>query len=225
MRATPAVRQLGEGARRRPRRAARAPGRAVGSRKSTSARRRAASGDTRIPIRGIRRAIVEQVSRAHREIPAVTFVEECDFTDVDVALLVPLAIHASARALGEHPELNARFEGESIVLHDRVDVGIAVQTDGGPRRPGRARLRASLRRGDRRRGAAARRRRARGQPRRRGAPRLDVHRDERGQARRAARDAADQLPGGRDPRPPPHRRAAGRLGTARSSSAAWATSR
>ena len=90
-----------------------------------------ASGDTRIPIRGIRRAIVEQVSRAHREIPAVTFVEECDFTDVDVALLVPLAIRASAGALREHPALNARFEGESIVLHERVDVGIAVQTDGG----------------------------------------------------------------------------------------------
>ena len=38
----------------------------------------------RIPVRGIRRAIVEQVSRAHREIPAVTFVEECDFTGLDV---------------------------------------------------------------------------------------------------------------------------------------------
>ncbi|HEY6076669.1 MAG TPA: dihydrolipoamide acetyltransferase family protein, partial [Gaiella sp.] len=92
----------------------------------------AGSGDgRRVPIRGIRRAIVEQVTRAHREIPAVTFVEECDFTDVDVSLLVPLAIHASARALVEHPELNARLEGDDIVLYDRVDVGIAVQTDAG----------------------------------------------------------------------------------------------
>jgi pyruvate/2-oxoglutarate dehydrogenase complex dihydrolipoamide acyltransferase (E2) component len=90
-----------------------------------------ASDGRRVPIRGIRRAIVEQVSRAHREIPAVTFVDECDFTDVDVALLVPLAIHASAHALRDHPELNARLEGEEIVLLDRVDVGIAVQTDGG----------------------------------------------------------------------------------------------
>ena len=31
----------------------------------------------RVPVRGIRRAIVEQVERTHREIPAVTFVEEC----------------------------------------------------------------------------------------------------------------------------------------------------
>ena len=55
-----------------------------------------AADGRRIPIRGIRRAIVEQVTRAHSEIPAVTFVEECDFTEIDVAQLVPFAIHASA---------------------------------------------------------------------------------------------------------------------------------
>ena len=44
---------------------------------------------------------------------------------------MPLAIHASARALVERPELNARLERDDIVLHDRVDVGIAVQTDAG----------------------------------------------------------------------------------------------
>ncbi len=89
------------------------------------------SDGRRVPIRGIRRAIVEQVSRAHHEIPAVTFVEECDFTDVDVARLVPLAIHASAGALRQRPELNARLDGEQIVFHERVDVGVAVQTDEG----------------------------------------------------------------------------------------------
>jgi pyruvate/2-oxoglutarate dehydrogenase complex dihydrolipoamide acyltransferase (E2) component len=94
--------------------------------------RAAAPGDARrVPIRGIRRAIVEQVTRAHREIPAVTFVEECDFGGVDLAQLVPRAIHVSARALARHPELNARLEGEEIVLYDRVDVGVAVQTDDG----------------------------------------------------------------------------------------------
>jgi pyruvate/2-oxoglutarate dehydrogenase complex dihydrolipoamide acyltransferase (E2) component len=130
VRATPAVRQLGKelgvelvGLH----------GTGPGGRIQESDVRAAAgtSDGRRVPIRGIRRAIVEQVSRAHREIPAVTFVEECDFTDVDVSLLVPLAIHASARALVAHPELNARLERDDIVLYDRVDVGIAVQTDGG----------------------------------------------------------------------------------------------
>jgi pyruvate/2-oxoglutarate dehydrogenase complex dihydrolipoamide acyltransferase (E2) component len=90
-----------------------------------------AGGGTRVPFRGIRRAIVEHVSRAHREIPAVTFVEECDFSEVDVARLLPLAIHASARALADHPELNARVAGDALVLFDRVDIGVAVQTDAG----------------------------------------------------------------------------------------------
>src|SRR5262245_57601175 len=47
---------------------------------------------TRVPVRGIRRAIVEQVERTHREIPAVTFVEECDFTGVDLGVLVATAL-------------------------------------------------------------------------------------------------------------------------------------
>ena len=95
---------------------------------------RAATGQSagkRVPVRGIRRAIVEQVTRAHREVPAVTFVEECDFTGVDLSRLVPLAINASAAALGVFPELNARLERDEIVLLDRVDVGVAVQTDAG----------------------------------------------------------------------------------------------
>ncbi len=95
---------------------------------------RAAAGSSdgrRVPIRGIRRAIVEQVSRAHREIPSVTFVEECDFTEVHLSLLVPLTLHATARALVEHPGLNARVERDDIVLYDRIDIGIAVQTDAG----------------------------------------------------------------------------------------------
>ena len=85
----------------------------------------------RIPVRGIRRAIVEQVERTHREIPAVTFVEECDFTGVDLDLLVATALQAVASSLGEFPELNARIDGDEIVLLDRYDLGVAVDTEAG----------------------------------------------------------------------------------------------
>jgi pyruvate dehydrogenase E2 component (dihydrolipoyllysine-residue acetyltransferase) len=61
----------------------------------------------------------------------VTFVEECDFTGVDLSRLVAHAIHAAAGSLGSYPELNARLEGDEIVLLDRIDVGVAVQTDDG----------------------------------------------------------------------------------------------
>ena len=85
----------------------------------------------RIPVRGVRRAIVEQVTRAHREVPAVTFVEECDFGNIELALLVAHSIHASAAAIAEYPEVNARLVGDEIVIFERVDVGVAVQTDDG----------------------------------------------------------------------------------------------
>jgi pyruvate dehydrogenase E2 component (dihydrolipoamide acetyltransferase) len=82
-------------------------------------------------VRGVRRQIVEHLTRAHREIPAVTFVEECDFADVDLKLLLPTVLKAAAASLKEFPELNARLEGDEIVYLDRYDLGIAVQTEQG----------------------------------------------------------------------------------------------
>jgi pyruvate/2-oxoglutarate dehydrogenase complex dihydrolipoamide acyltransferase (E2) component len=85
----------------------------------------------RVPVRGIRRAIVEQVERTHREIPAVTFVEECDFTGVNRGILVATALKAAAASLPDFAELNARIEGDEIVLLDRYDLGVAVDTEAG----------------------------------------------------------------------------------------------
>ena len=109
-------------------------GRGPGGRVTEDDVRAAAAGPAegrRVPLRGVRRRIVEHLATAHREIPAVTFVEECDFTDVDLARLVPLTLRASALALKEFPELNARLEGDQIVYLDRYDLGLAVQTDQG----------------------------------------------------------------------------------------------
>ena len=82
-------------------------------------------------LRGVRRRIAEHLAAAHREIPAVTYVEECDFTGLDLDLLVPTVLQATAQALREFPELNARLEGDEIVYLDRYDLGFAVQTDQG----------------------------------------------------------------------------------------------
>jgi pyruvate dehydrogenase E2 component (dihydrolipoamide acetyltransferase) len=96
--------------------------------------RRAADGGApaegrREPLRGVRRLIVEHMTRAHREVPSVTWVEECDFGRVSLDLLVPTVLKACALSLREFPELNARLEGDEIVYLDRYDLGVAVQTD------------------------------------------------------------------------------------------------
>jgi pyruvate dehydrogenase E2 component (dihydrolipoamide acetyltransferase) len=85
----------------------------------------------REPLRGVRRLIVEHMMRAHREVPAVTWVEECDFSAVDLRRLVPTVLKAAAEALQEFPELNARLDGDEILYLDRYDIGLAVQTEQG----------------------------------------------------------------------------------------------
>jgi pyruvate dehydrogenase E2 component (dihydrolipoamide acetyltransferase) len=98
---------------------------------------RAAAGEgsaeegRREPLRGIRRVIAEHMARAHREVPPVTWVEECDFEGVPLERLLATVVGAVGKALPEFPELNARFDGDAIVYLDRYDVGVAVQTEQG----------------------------------------------------------------------------------------------
>ena len=71
------------------------------------------------------------MARAHREVPPVTWVEECDFGNVDLRRIVPTTLKAVAESLEEFPELNARIEGDELVYLDRYDIGVAVQTEQG----------------------------------------------------------------------------------------------
>jgi pyruvate dehydrogenase E2 component (dihydrolipoamide acetyltransferase) len=87
--------------------------------------------ERREPIRGVKRQMLEHLTRAHREIPPVTWVEECDFTDVDLKQLLPRTLQAVAESLKEFPELNARIDGNDLVYLERYDIGVAVQTEQG----------------------------------------------------------------------------------------------
>ena len=87
--------------------------------------------ERREPLRGVRRLMAEHMSRAPHEVPAVTWVEECDFSDIDLKQLVATVLKACAEALKEFPELNARLENDEIVYLERYDLGIAVQTPQG----------------------------------------------------------------------------------------------
>jgi pyruvate dehydrogenase E2 component (dihydrolipoamide acetyltransferase) len=91
----------------------------------------ATAGGRREPLRGLRRLIAEHMTRAHAEVPAVTWVEECDFENVPFERLLATVVKACAESLGEFPELNARFDGDAIVYLDRYDLGVAVQTEAG----------------------------------------------------------------------------------------------
>jgi len=91
--------------------------------------------ERRVPLRGVRRLIAQHLTTSHREVPAVTVVEECDFTALAESRgersYLPYLIEAVVAGLKEFPELNSTLDGEEIVFWERYDLGLAVQTDEG----------------------------------------------------------------------------------------------
>jgi pyruvate dehydrogenase E2 component (dihydrolipoamide acetyltransferase) len=89
----------------------------------------------RVPLRGVRRLIAEHLAQAHREVPAVTVVEECDLTLLSEARgdrsYVAYLLEATVAGLRAVPELNATLAGDEVVFWERYDLGVAVQTDEG----------------------------------------------------------------------------------------------
>lgn len=104
----------------------------------------AGAAERRIPLRGARRAAAEKLSRSRREIPEATVWVDADATELagarralnaadparPVSLLALLARFAIL-GLRRYPELNARVEGDEIVIPGRVSLGFAAQTDHG----------------------------------------------------------------------------------------------
>jgi pyruvate/2-oxoglutarate dehydrogenase complex dihydrolipoamide acyltransferase (E2) component len=92
-------------------------------------------GERRQPLRGVRRQVAEHLTRAHREVPSVTVVEECDFTALAESrgerTYLPYVLAAVVAGLRTYPELNATLAGDEIVYWERYDIGLAVQTEQG----------------------------------------------------------------------------------------------
>jgi pyruvate/2-oxoglutarate dehydrogenase complex dihydrolipoamide acyltransferase (E2) component len=92
-------------------------------------------GERREPLRGVRRLIAQHLTTSHREVPAVTVVEECDFTELGRARgdrsYLPYVLQAVVAGLRDFPELNATLDGDEIVFWERYDLGLAVQADEG----------------------------------------------------------------------------------------------
>lgn len=106
------------------------------------------AGEQRVPIRGLRKRIYENMARAKRTAAHFTYVDECDITSlkklreaakaeaatkgVSVTYL-PFVVKAVVAALRRHPTLNSVVDDASmeIVLRGSYDIGIAVATEAG----------------------------------------------------------------------------------------------
>lgn len=85
----------------------------------------------RIPLRGVRRRIAERLTQSHQQVPKVTVVEECDFTELAARRgemsYVPFVVKAVISGLKAFPEFNATLDGDEIVELERYDIGVAAQ--------------------------------------------------------------------------------------------------
>jgi len=99
-----------------------------------------------IPYHGRRRTIGERMLQSATSIAQVTLSSEVAVDealsmahglsrewrrDGVVVTLTGLAVRACALALREHPRLNARLDGDAIVIEPRVNVGVAVDSEHG----------------------------------------------------------------------------------------------
>lgn len=90
--------------------------------------------DGYVPLRGVRRAMAETMARAGAEIVPATVTEEAIVdawpADADPTMRLMRAVVAGCQAA---PALNAWFDGtrKARLVHDMIDLGIAMETDDG----------------------------------------------------------------------------------------------
>jgi pyruvate dehydrogenase E2 component (dihydrolipoamide acetyltransferase) len=107
----------------------------------------AEEGMTVLPFSGMRKRIADNVARSAFTAPHVTLTLEVDMTEATEfrARLIPeveqvygtrlsftdLLVKAAARALREHPRVNAALVGDEIRLYAQQNIGVAVALDEG----------------------------------------------------------------------------------------------
>jgi pyruvate dehydrogenase E2 component (dihydrolipoamide acetyltransferase) len=105
-------------------------------------------GDERVPLRGVRKRIFENMARSKHTAAHFTYVDECDVAalravrdrtkaygeraNVKVTFL-PFILKAVVAALRKHPALNCLVDdaAQEMILKKTYDIGIATATDAG----------------------------------------------------------------------------------------------
>ena len=106
----------------------------------------APAGDRREPLRGMRKVIADRMKQSHDMYPDATLTTEVDMTELNkmraqlnselskkgIKLSVTdLLMKATAKALRDNEIVNASLEGDEIVYHGDINIGIAVALPNG----------------------------------------------------------------------------------------------
>ena len=99
-------------------------------------------GGQALPLNAVRRRVAENMQKSWTTVPHVLQVSEADFYRIEQArreagtvwkeregfslTYLPFILRALSIALGRYPKLNATFNGDTLTLQRRINVGIAV---------------------------------------------------------------------------------------------------
>lgn len=101
----------------------------------------------KIPLTPMRKSVADSVSASIRTAPHVTLTAETDVTEL-IALrkqiteeierihgvkpsFTAFVIKAAAMAILDHPTINSSFTEDGIIIHDEINIGVAVAVEGG----------------------------------------------------------------------------------------------
>lgn len=98
-----------------------------------------------VPFSSVRRRVAENMAKSWHASPHVLQVVEADYHRVEQArrahgaewkrregfslTYLPFIVRAVSIALGKFPKLNASLQGDGLMLHPRINIGIAVDLD------------------------------------------------------------------------------------------------
>ena len=104
------------------------------------------SGET-IPLIGMRRTIAERLTASYQSIPHIQFTARVDMTNFikarkdynDLAIergddkvsVTAMLVKLVAMVIADHPMINSSLEAEAIILHQDINIGVAVALEKG----------------------------------------------------------------------------------------------
>ncbi len=104
---------------------------------SSSSPSSAPVGETREPLSRMRRAVAAAMTRSVREAPQFSISRDVDMTAANAKRIASgvsytdVIVAATAIALRAHPRLRSRFDGDAVVVSEKIDIGLAVALDAG----------------------------------------------------------------------------------------------